>query len=179
MKQKVMKPFVLGAISAYGIVALFLVASARLGVLPVQADVAPGRLEATLLGSALHASVARHAPSGGNPMPASEENLMAGAKLYRQMCSRCHGVSKDSVSSYGQSFYPPAPQLSLHRTPYTDSELFWIVKHGIRNTAMPAWGSLLSDNEIWQTATYVGTLGALPDSIIPERFVGRSKGWKP
>ena len=173
MKQKVVKPFVLGAISAYGIVALFLVSSARLGVLPVQADVAPSRLEATLLGSALHASVARHAPNGGNHMTASEENLMAGAKLYRQMCSRCHGLSKESASSYGQSLYPPAPQLAQHRTPYTDSELFWIVKHGIRNTAMPAWGRLLSDSEIWQAVTYVGTLDSLPDPMTPERLDSR------
>jgi len=168
MKQKFVRPFVLGAISAYGIVALFLVSSARLGVLPVQADVAPSRLETTLLGSALHASVARHAPSGGNPITPTSENLLAGANLYRQMCSRCHGLSKDSVSSYGQSFYPPAPQLARHRTSYTDAELFWIVKHGIRNTAMPAWSSLLSDNEIWQAVTYVGRLDSAPDSTGPE-----------
>ena len=168
MKQKFVRPFVFGAISAYGIVALFLVSSARLGVLPVQADVAPSRLETTLLGSALHASVARHAPSGGNPIPPNRENLLAGANLYRQMCSRCHGLSKDSVSSYGQSFYPPAPQLARHRTSYTDAELFWIVKHGIRNTAMPAWSGLLSDNEIWQAVTYVGTLDSGPDSTGPD-----------
>ena|SRR5712672_42129 len=168
MKKRIIKPFVLGAISAYGIVALFLVSSARLGVLPVQADVTPSRIETTLLGSALHAAVSRHAPNGGNPMPASKENLLAGEKLYRQMCSRCHGLSKDSVSSYGLSFYPPAPQLALHRTPYTESEMYWIVKHGIRNTGMPAWGNLLSDKEIWQAVTYVRSLDSVPDSNIPE-----------
>jgi len=168
MKEKIMKPFILGALSAYGIAALLLVSSARLGVLPVQADVAPSRLEVTLLGAALHASVARHAPGGGNPIPESESNLIAGAKLYRQMCSRCHGLSKESNNAYGQSFYPPAPPLMLHRTPFSDSEMFWIVKHGIRNTAMPSWGSLLSDDEIWQTVTYVQKLDSLPDSVTLE-----------
>lgn len=33
---------------------------------------------------------------------------------------------------------------------YTDAELFWIIKHGIRNTGMPAWGRMLSDEDIWQ-----------------------------
>ena len=163
-----MKPFVLGAITAYGLAAFVLACSARLGLLPVQADVAPSRLEAKLLGSALHASVARHAPAGGNPMVASQENLKAGARLYRQMCSRCHGVSRESENIYGQSFYPPAPQLVLRRTPYTDRELFWIVKHGIRNTAMPAWGGLLSDDEIWQTVGVVRKLDSLPDSVTTE-----------
>jgi mono/diheme cytochrome c family protein len=168
MNQKIMKHFVLGAITAYGFAVIVLVSSAKLGVLPVQADVAPSRLEASLLGSALHASVARHAPLGGNPVTASEDNLIAGAKLYRQMCSRCHGASKQSDSSYGQSFYPPAPNLALNRMSYTDSEMFWIVKHGIRNTAMPAWGNLLSDDEIWQAVTLIRKFDSLPDSATLE-----------
>jgi hypothetical protein len=168
MNPKIMKPFVLGAITAYGVAALVLVSSAKLGILPTRADVSPSRLEANLLGSALHASVARHAPKGGNPMPASEENLIAGAKLYRQMCSRCHGVSRESDNSYGRSFYPPAPYLPLNRTSYNDSEMFWIVKHGIRNTAMPAWGNLLSDDEIWQAVTLVRKFDSLPDSATLE-----------
>jgi len=161
MNSKIMKSFILGAITAYGFAALVLVSSAKLGVLPVQADVAPSRLEASLLGSALRASVARHAPTGANPMPPSEENLIAGAKLYRQMCSRCHGISRESDNSYGQSFYPPAPGLPLSRTLYTDNEIFWIVKHGIRNTAMLAWGNLLSDDEIWQVVTLIRKFDSL------------------
>ena len=155
MTSKIIKPFILGAIAAYAFAALVFVSSAKLGVLPVQADVAPSPLEASLLGAALRASVARHASNDPNPMPASEQNLMAGAKLYRQMCSRCHGASKESDNSYGQSFYPPAPPLALRRPSYTDTEMFWIVKHGIRNTAMPAWGNLLSDDEIWQVVTFL------------------------
>src|SRR5215510_14436781 len=87
MNSKTIKTLVLGALAGYVFAALVLVFFAKLGVLPVQADVAPSPLETTLLGSALHASVARHAPTGGNPMPASEDNLLAGATLYRQMCS--------------------------------------------------------------------------------------------
>jgi mono/diheme cytochrome c family protein len=168
MNMKIIKPFVVGAITAYGFAFIVLVSSARLGVLPVQADVAPSRLEASLLGSALHASVARHAPTAGNPVPASVENLIAGAKLYRQMCSRCHGVSKESDNSYGQSFYPPAPHLPLHRMSYTDGEMFWVVKHGIRNTAMPAWGNLLSDDEIWHIVTFVRKFDSPTDSVTLE-----------
>ena len=153
MNLNFLKFFVLGAITAYGLPALALVSVARLGAVPVQADVAPSRLEARLLGSVLHASVSRQAPTGANPIPASEENLIAGAKLFRQMCSRCHGAGNQSDNAYGQSFYPPAPQLFISRTPYSDNEIFWIVKHGIRNTAMPAWSKLLSDEEIWQIAT--------------------------
>jgi mono/diheme cytochrome c family protein len=163
MNAKLIKSFVLGAMTAYGFAALVLLFAAKLGVLPVQADVAPSRLEAKLLGSALHAAVARHASVGTNPMVPSKENLIAGAKVYREMCSRCHGGSRESDNTYGRSFYPPAPQLPLNRTSYSDSEMFWIVKHGIRNTAMPAWGILLSDEEIWQVVALIRTFDSIPD----------------
>jgi len=168
MNSKIIKSLVLGAISAYGFAALVLVFSVKLGVLPVRADVAPSRLEAAVLGAALHAAVARHAAGVANPMPASDENLMEGAKLYRQMCSRCHGLSRESDNSYGQSFYPPAPLLPLRGTSYSDAEMFWIVKHGIRNTAMPAWGNLLSDEEIWRVVTLIRNFDSLPDSATAE-----------
>jgi mono/diheme cytochrome c family protein len=165
MNSKTIKTLALGALAAYVFAALVLVSFAKLGVLPVQADVTPSPLEATLLGSALHASVARHAPKGGNPMSASEDTLVAGAKLYRQMCSRCHGLSRESDNTYGRSFYPPAPHFALSRTSYTDTEMFWIIKHGIRNTAMLAWGNLLSDEEIWQVVTLLREFNSLPDSV--------------
>jgi mono/diheme cytochrome c family protein len=163
MKTTLVKRFLLGAIVAYGFAAFVLIGAANLGLLPVQADIVPSKLEARLLGSALHAAVARRASGGTNPVPATEENLMAGAKVYREMCARCHGGSKESENTYGRSFYPPAPQLPRTRTSYSDSEMFWIVKHGIRNTAMPAWGNLLSDQEIWQVVTLLRTFDSIPD----------------
>jgi mono/diheme cytochrome c family protein len=170
MNRKIVRPFILGAISAYIFAALVFVFSAKLGILPIQADVAPSRLEAAVLGAALRASVARHAPRGGNPVPSSDENLISGAKLYRQMCSRCHGVTKESDNSYGESFYPPAPHLPLRGTLYSDTEMFWIIKHGIRNTGMPAWRLHLSDQEIWQIVTLIKNFDSLPDSVTAELF---------
>src|SRR5262249_24138933 len=168
MNSKTIKTLVLGALAGYVFAAMVLVFFAKLGALPVRADVSPSPLETTLLGSALHASVARHAPNGGNPMRASEDNLVAGAKLYRQMCSRCHGLSREWDNGYGRSFYPPAPHFALTRTSYTDNEMFWIIKHGIRNTAMLAWGNLLSDEEIWQVVTLLREFNSLPDSVTLE-----------
>src|SRR5262245_54397063 len=168
MDRKVIKHFMLGATSACVFAALVLILSAQFGVLPVRADVAPSRLEAHVLGAALHAAVARRAPSVGNPIPASEQNLVSGAKLYREMCSRCHGLSKESDNSYGESFYPPAPLLPRGGTSYSDSEMFWIIKHGIRNTAMPAWGRHLSDDEIWEIVTFVRKFHSLTDSVTEE-----------
>lgn len=137
----------------------------KLGPVPVNADQQPPALEARLLGMALHASVARHAGPRNNPLPATDENLIAGAEIYNQMCAKCHGQPNAGASIYGSSFYPPAPQLAGHSPKYTEAETFWIVKHGIRNTGMPAWGRQLSDEDIWQVAAFLKRLDSLPPAV--------------
>lgn len=82
-------PFMIGAATAYGFAVMLLIFAVRLGILPVQADASASRLEASLLRSALQASVARHAPTGGNPQPSPETDSIMGATTYRQLCSRC------------------------------------------------------------------------------------------
>ena len=50
-----------------------------------------------------------------------------------------------------------------HRTlgaRYSDRELFWIIKNGIRWSGMPAFGRVESDEHIWNLVHYVRTLRA-------------------
>jgi mono/diheme cytochrome c family protein len=124
----------------------------RLGVLPVSADGSHSNLEAKVMPLVLHASVARRASGATNPVAVNEENLRAGTRTYKAMCATCHSTPAGGPSIYGP-FYPPAPQLSGGLPQYTEAELFWIIKHGIRNTGMPAWSRTLSDEEIWQVVT--------------------------
>jgi mono/diheme cytochrome c family protein len=123
---------------------------ARLGLLPVNADGSHSSFEAKVMPVVLHASVARRATNETNPLAVNAENLNAGTRAYKTACATCHGNAKSGPSEYGRSFYPPAPQLSGDLSQYTDAQLFWIIKHGIRNTGMPAWSGMLSDEEIWQ-----------------------------
>ena len=166
MKTRILA-FIIGAATAYGFAGILLVFAVRLGILPVQADAAQSRLEASLLRSALHASVARRAPTGGNPQPSPETDAIGGATIYRQLCSRCHGLTDRWDNTYGKSFYPPAPNFVLSGTTFSEGEIFWIVKHGIRNTAMLAWGSLLTDEEIWRVAGVVRKFNSTRDSGSP------------
>jgi mono/diheme cytochrome c family protein len=97
--------------------------------------------------------------------PVNEDNLKAGIDTYRTMCARCHSTPEGQTSIYGQSFYPPAPKLPEEMSRYTDSQLFWLIKHGIRNTGMPAWGGMLSDDEIWQIVSLLKNSQDLPPSV--------------
>ncbi|MGE0130834.1 MAG: cytochrome c [Blastocatellales bacterium] len=162
MRKRFIQGILTGAALALAGGAMIALLLMKFGPVPVNADHQPPALEARLFGMALRASVARHAGEQSNPLPASDENLNAGAEIYTQMCAKCHGKLNSGPSVYGASFYPPAPQLAAHPPDYTEAELFWITKHGIRNTAMLAWGKQLSDENIWQVAAFLKRLAPSP-----------------
>ena len=157
-----MRPFLTGAVAALLVevsLGLIIIGS---GAAPVSADHPPSALETRVLGMALRASVARNVAGESEPPPPSEDDLTAGAEIYTEMCARCHGGAADGANTLGASFYPPAPRLTERPSTYSERELFWIIKHGIRNTAMPAWGSLLSDEDIHDVAAVVKRFDDLP-----------------
>ena len=95
----------------------------------------------------------------------SPVRLATGAGLYAEMCSRCHlapGMEKTEIS---QGLYPQAPELAgaaLH----SPAEKFWMIKHGVKMTAMPAWGRTHSDDLIWDMVAFVGKL----PSLSPQQY---------
>lgn len=155
-----MKRFLYGGLTALvgaSLVAmLFGILMIKMGLVPISADAVPSSLERKIFSLAVRASVARR--SSGQPGVAAaptDDDLAAGAEIYKEMCAQCHGHLNGRASVLGASFYPPAPQLPGHGTSYTEAEVIWIVKHGIRNTSMPAWRNLLSDENIRQVAAFV------------------------
>ena len=147
----------------------------EMGLVPINADVAPSSLERKILPLAVRASVARRSSEqpGGAAIP-TDDDLVAGAEIYKEMCAQCHGQLNGRASVLGASFYPPAPQLPGHGTSYTDVEVFWIVKHGIRNTSMPSWRNLLSDENIRQVAAYIKRMDSLPAAVDVKSRPGRT-----
>ena len=88
------------------------------------------------------------------------KRIATGAGLYTDMCSGCHlapGMEKTEIS---QGLYPPAPELSkgLDHSP---AQEFWMIKHGIKLTAMPAWGRTHSDELMWDMVAFVRKLPTL------------------
>jgi mono/diheme cytochrome c family protein len=164
-----LKRFLYGSLTALGgasvIAMLAGLVILKLGLIPINADQAPSRLEQTLFASAVHASVARHSSEQASQAAPTDDDLLAGAEIYKSLCAQCHGQLNGRPSLLGSSFYPPAPQLPGHSITHTDPELFWIVKHGIRNTSMPAWRNLLSDEDIRQVVAFLRRLDSLPPKV--------------
>jgi len=141
---------------------------ARLGFLDLRADQNPSALEERVVGSAMDESTERHAARQKNPLSPTQENLLAGARLYRDKCSDCHGGPTNPNSDYGRSFYPPVPQFMKQAPDMPDHENFYIIKHGVRWTAMPAWGNIMTDSEIWQVVMLLNRFEKLPAEVTEE-----------
>lgn len=163
-----MRRVLLGAVLMLVILALLALTVTSFGWIPVNADGEHSKLESQIMPHVLRAAVARQAPREINPVPLSEENLKLGVMTYKATCVRCHSTPQGKANVFGQSFYPPAPQLAGGMRGYTDSQLFWIIKHGIRNTGMPASGDILSDEQIWQIASLLKNAQDLPLSVESE-----------
>ncbi len=138
------------------------------GFVSIRADTGPAFLD-RWLGAAMDASTRRHAPSLPNPVPANESNLVDGARLYIDKCAGCHGSPVNPDSDLGRSFSPRVPQFFGKDPPdmpaHQDS---YIIKHGVRMTAMPAWGNVMADSEIWQVIDLLQNLKHLPDAAQQE-----------
>jgi hypothetical protein len=57
------------------------------------------------------------------------------------------------------------PQLPKVGTQYTEAQIFWIAKHGIRSTGMFANGKWDSDEKLWKAAAYIKRIKELPPPV--------------
>jgi mono/diheme cytochrome c family protein len=156
-----MKGFISGIATTILILALGLL-FALMGFVSMRADNPPSKIEVTLAGHAMNASVARAAPKVANPVTADEANLTAGARLYRDHCTLCHGDPANSKSPLVDSLNPPAPQFMKDMADMPENQNFYILEHGIRWTAMPAWNTVLNEQQVWQTVTFLSHMHDLP-----------------
>lgn len=138
----------------------------RIGFAGVRADVLMPPTEKWLITRAIYASVHRRAESVSDQAVFSDEELVAGGKLYLRGCAGCHRAPGSPRRDSRQVFsYPPIPELPYVGTAYSNAEVFWIIKHGIRRTGMPAWGAFRSDKEIWAVAAFVKRIDNLPPGV--------------
>lgn len=106
------------------------------------------------------------------PIQADENNLIAGAQIYRDQCSACHGYW-GKHSSFGAHMFPRAPQLfDKHKNgaigvsddPAGETE--WKVANGIRLTGMPSYKSILNDTQMWQVSLALANADKLPPAAM-------------
>jgi mono/diheme cytochrome c family protein len=76
------------------------------------------------------------------------------------MCVGCHGAPGVDPAELRDGLNPEPPLLAEHAGHLPLNEVFWVIKHGVRMTGMPAWGVTHSDDGIWAIAAFVEKLPA-------------------
>src|SRR6266436_5196693 len=119
----------------------------------------PPALEVAVARWVLHASVPRQTKDLKNPLSAAADSpdVSAGRELYRQKCEICHAYDGSGKTDMGAGQYPPPRDLRQDEVMgATDGELFYFIRNGIRNTAMPGWE--MPDQQTWQLVVYLRNL---------------------
>ena len=99
-----------------------------------------------------------HARSQGIKVPDLDDPqlILKGAGQYAAMCTGCHLAPVVEDSELRAGMYPQPPNLSQVRV--DPRAAFWVIKHGIKMSAMPAWGVNHDDPTIWSMVAFIDKL---------------------
>src|SRR5580698_3233099 len=110
-------------------------------------------------------SIGLRAASIAVPNLEDPARIAAGAVRYSALCVSCHlapGVTKSQLRA---GLYPHPPNLAQEDIPDA-RRAFWTIKHGIKMSAMPAWGKSVDDEVIWDIVAFVRQM----PNVSPELY---------
>ncbi|MEO6155437.1 MAG: cytochrome c [Thermomonas sp.] len=86
--------------------------------------------------------------------------IRQGAGNYNAMCTGCHLAPGMAETELSKGLYPAPPNLSTADM-QDPAHHFWVIKHGIKASGMPAWGKSMSDDYIWNMVAFLQQLPKL------------------
>jgi len=139
------------------------------GHAPVATNSSEMPFERKFAGMALHSYLDK-LPHPNPPVPESEENLLEGAKVYKEHCAVCHGLPGEPKNAIASGMFPPPPQL-FKGVGVTDDEAwetYWKVYGGIRMTGMPGFSEKLSETKMWQVSVLLRNADKISAAVKAE-----------
>lgn len=127
----------------------------------------PPALEISIASWLLRHSVPAAARAAVNPLGADQADITAGKNLYQEKCESCHAFDGRGKTEFGAATFPRVPDLIATSSAQTDGEIFYHIRNGIRNTAMPAWN--LPERQIWQLVSFIRNLPPSAPGADPEQ----------
>jgi mono/diheme cytochrome c family protein len=159
IKRVVLTILILGVIGAVGVGAFV-----YSGIYNIGADDPHSRPVFALLQTLRERSIAVRARSVQVPDLEDPALILKGAGQYAAMCTQCHLTPGMKDSEIRPGLYPQPPNLT--RLQVAPGKAFWVIKHGIKMSAMPAWGGSHDDETIWSMVAF---LQKLPD-LSPKQY---------
>lgn len=113
-------------------------------------------------------SIEAHSKDIVPPSLEEPKYLESGSHHYHPMCRLCHGAPGHPRSEFAQGLYPSPPNLAAKglQGEWSDAEVYWIIKNGLKMTGMPAFGINHSEDELWGLVAF---FRRLPD-MKPEEY---------
>jgi mono/diheme cytochrome c family protein len=170
--------YLIGAISFLVILIIGSLIFIYSGLYNMSATVHHNKLTLWMINTMRDNSITYHAnDSNIKPPDLSDTSLIkTGFSHYRRMCAGCHGApGKEQGEMAVKGFYPRPPQLVRTAKEFTPQQLFWIIKNGLKMTAMPAFGPIHSDDIIWSIVAFTQKLPTMTKEQY-QKFDNQTKG---
>jgi mono/diheme cytochrome c family protein len=141
------------------VLAAVVVSTIYFGFYDVAADEPHWSMTEGVVGTLRDRSIRRAAKDVATP-PALEDRkrIANGASEYAEMCTSCHLAPGMKDTEMRQGLYPQPPDFTQHGTHRSPAEQFWIIKHGLKMTGMPAWGLTHDDERLWSMVAFLRQL---------------------
>jgi mono/diheme cytochrome c family protein len=162
---------VAGTLAALAVGAALFIGS---GVYNIAADDHHTKIVLAIIEQLRERSIGVRAGALAPPHLEDPTRVLAGAEHYAALCVGCHlapGVTKSDIRP---GLYPHPPNLAQEDPP-DPRKAFWTIKHGIKMSAMPAWGKTLDDAAIWDLVAFVRKMPAMTPEAYQQLLPSSAK----
>jgi cytochrome c553 len=125
------------------------------GIMPIKASSGHWAITAWLLNFTMRRSVITHSLGVNAPKLDDAALVAKGATHYEFGCRPCHGGPHLPQPIIAGHMTPHPPHLPPEIPKWQSEELFYIVKHGVKFTGMPAWPAQQRDDEVWAVVAFL------------------------
>jgi cytochrome c553 len=150
-----------GAASTLAVIPVLLLLFAWSGIYNVAASAGHWRITTAILDLAKSSSIRTHSLGIRSPSLEDKHLIRLGAGHFAVTCAGCHGAPGDPVKPVPNSMLPAPPDLSRAASEWKPREIYWIVRHGLKYTGMPAWAAQQRGDEVWPIIAFLLVLPEL------------------
>jgi mono/diheme cytochrome c family protein len=147
--------FIAGGVAAMAAVALVGLAVIETGAFDARASTPHDPLTAWATHTTMIHSVEHGAASVRPPARFGGDEVREGFRLYDRDCVGCHGAPGLARDGWANGLNPSPPYLVDAPRHWTRAQLYWVVRNGVKMTAMPAWSTVHTDPELWDLVAFL------------------------